>query len=389
MWDNATGSPLKGDPKIKFVDTRNKGVWVFNETVIYDTNSDGFFNSGDKIIAQVNGTLRGTPPALGTLLTTDSRIRFGDLYNSNAWSPGDPVAYENDTNNVFDPGEVAIVGIGGNFWGNYNGLDNGSHGFAGDGIGDTLIPTPCPYGGRPCLVSGPPEVDWYPLVTSWKPSNLNITIMAKPLGGYPPLQISFTASTRGGAKPYAYRWNFGDGSVSPQQNTTHTYSAMGAYVTTLTVTDALSSSASNYISITVLAPVGNLALKVLDQGMKAIQGANVTLLATPAGQPIISALTNNLGSTTFVGLVGGSYLVQASSPGYLTATKNVTVVPGQTTNDQLVLLKVVSPNIFPWVLVYAGTAAAVATLLSFLLVMKRRKKPSLLPDTKSQTNGGS
>jgi PKD repeat protein len=212
-------------------------------------------------------------------------------------------------------------------------------------------------------------------MTPWRPSSLNITISARPIGGYPPLQISFTSSTNGGIAPYTYSWNFGDGSVSTQQNTTHTYPAKGNYLATVTVTDASSATGSNQIPITVLAPIGNLALRVVDELMKPILGANVSLLVTPAGQLRLSMLTNNLGNTTFAGIAAGSYLVQASSQGYQTATKNVTILPGQTTSTQLVLTKVVTPNSFPWALLGAGVAAAVGAVALFL-VLKRRKRRS-------------
>jgi parallel beta-helix repeat protein len=371
-WDNSTGLPLKTDPKIMFIDTNGNGLWDYNETVVYDTDNDGgTYDLMDTVITSI----KGSPPTVGATLKTDAKIKFADANNDNVWERGEPVVYDSNANNVFDPGEPAIAAVGGNYWRDYKGLDNGSHGFFGDGIGDTLIPTPCPNGGRPCSVSGPAGVDWYPLMTPWRPSSLNITISARPIGGYPPLQISFTSSTNGGIAPYTYSWNFGDGSISTQQNTTHTYPAKGNYLATVTVTDASSATGSNQIPITVLAPIGNLALRVVDESMKPILGANVSLLVTPAGQLRLSMLTNNLGNTTFAGIAAGSYLVQASSQGYQTATKNVTILPGQTTSTQLVLTKVVTPNSFPWALLGAGVAAAVGAVALFL-VLKRRKRRS-------------
>jgi parallel beta-helix repeat protein len=371
-WDNSTGLPLKTDPKIMFVDTNGNSRWDYNETVVYDTNNDGgTYDPLDTVITSI----KGSPAPLSATLKTDPKIKFADANNDNVWERGEPVVYDSDTNNIFDPGEPAIAAVGGNYWRDYRGLDNGSHGFTGDGIGDTLIPTPCPNGGRPCSVSGPAGVDWYPLMTPWRPSNLNITISAKPLGGYPPLQISFTSSTNGGIAPYTYSWNFGDGSVSTQQNTTHTYSAKGNYIATLTVTDASTATGSNVIPITVLSPIGNLALQVLDEAMKPISGANVSLIITPPGQQRLSMLTNNHGNTTFAGIAVGSYLAQASSLGYQTATKNVTIAPGQTTSTQLVLTKVAAPNSFPWALLGVGVAAAFGAVAVFL-VLKRRKRRS-------------
>jgi len=370
-WDNTTGLPLRTDPKIMFVDTNGNSLWDYNETVVYDTDNNGAYDLADTVIASLNGI----PPIIGATLNTDPSIKFTDANNDNVWERGEPVVYDSNSNNVFDPGEAAIAAVGGNYWGDYRGLDNGDHGFTGDGIGDTLIPTPCPNGGRPCSVSGPAGVDWYPLMTPSRPSGLNITISAKPLGGYPPLQITFTSSTKDGIAPYSYRWNFGDGLLSPQQNTTHTYSTKGDYIATLTVTDASSATGSNEIPITILKPVGNLAIQVLDEATKPILGANVSLLVTPPGQQKLSMLTNNLGSTTFAGMAAGSYLVQASSQGYQSTTKNVTVAPGQTTSEKLVLTKVAAPNNFPWALVGAVVAAAIGSTALLLVLVKKRTRP--------------
>jgi hypothetical protein len=49
---------------------------------------------------------------------------------------------------------------------------------------------------------------------------------------------AFSALVNGGAKPYAYTWNFGDGVRGRGQTVTHAYLKAGTYLTTLTVTDA-------------------------------------------------------------------------------------------------------------------------------------------------------
>jgi len=50
--------------------------------------------------------------------------------------------------------------------------------------------------------------------------------------------VGFEGSARGGQEPYAYSWDFGDGSTGSGQSTTHTYTAPGTYVVQLTVSDS-------------------------------------------------------------------------------------------------------------------------------------------------------
>jgi PKD repeat protein len=54
--------------------------------------------------------------------------------------------------------------------------------------------------------------------------------------------VSFTPNIITGTAPFTYLWDFGDGNTSTQAFPTHTYSAQGAYLITLTVTDALGKS---------------------------------------------------------------------------------------------------------------------------------------------------
>src|SRR6267143_4578365 len=373
FWDNATGlTSLKSDPKIMFVESNGNLVWDSNETVVYDRDTNGMFDPGDVVIASINGMI----PSAGTVLQKDTRIKFVDLNNDNTWERGEPVVLDADNNNVFDAGEPAIAGVGGNFWDTYAGLDNGNNGFAGDGIGDTMIPTPCPNGGLPCTssTSGPKGVDWYPLMVPWKPSIVNVTATARPLGGFEPLQVSFAGSASGGLAPYTFSWNFGDGTAAKQQNTTHTYSFPGQYIATLTVNDTSGAMGSKEVSISVLSPTGNLTLIVLDENMLPLQASNVSLLTTPLGQVGLSALTNKTGIAAFSRLVPGIYLVQASSSGFRASEKNVTVVRGLATTAQLVLARVPPPNSFLVALVVGGGVGAIAGIVLIFLFFRRKKK---------------
>jgi glucose/arabinose dehydrogenase/PKD repeat protein len=63
---------------------------------------------------------------------------------------------------------------------------------------------------------------------------------ADPSAGPAPLEVQFTGelSDRGADEPPTYEWDFGDGETSDEVNPTHTYTEVGTYEATLTVTDA-------------------------------------------------------------------------------------------------------------------------------------------------------
>jgi PKD repeat protein len=65
--------------------------------------------------------------------------------------------------------------------------------------------------------------------------------------------VSFTGSATGGAPPYVFAWNFGDGSHTTGQDVTHAYSAPGTYTAKVWANDSLSGSGSKTVTITVVA----------------------------------------------------------------------------------------------------------------------------------------
>jgi parallel beta-helix repeat protein len=376
-WDNATGSALKTDPKIRFVDKNANSVWDFNETVVYDTDNNGIFDVGDIRIASAGGTV----PLPGTVLASDPKIKFIDRNNYGArWVPGEAVVYDSNGNGIFDPGEPAIAGVGGNFWSDYKGKDNGARGFALDGIGDTLLPTPCPSGGSPCSSTGsPPGFDWYPLMTL-SSNPLNVTATAKPRTGYVPLQVSFNATVAGGTAPYLYSWDFGDGTPSSQQqNPTHTFQSKGNYIAAVTVTDASVISQSSAVPVTVLAQAGALILKVVDQSLNPLAGANITSTLQPQGQTRISAISNAQGRVAWPFLAPGSYTMQASKTGYVNGTTTVSVALNQTTNGTIMLVPPAQPSNNLPLIAGVGVAIAALALVVTYLFLRRRKQAKRAP----------
>ncbi|NOZ81367.1 MAG: PKD domain-containing protein, partial [DPANN group archaeon] len=74
-------------------------------------------------------------------------------------------------------------------------------------------------------------------------------VNATPREGYAPLEVDFTCYAKYGNEPYAYSWDFGDGSMSDSPNPTHTYQEPGSYHAVCTVTDVDGDHASNGLYI--------------------------------------------------------------------------------------------------------------------------------------------
>ncbi len=81
---------------------------------------------------------------------------------------------------------------------------------------------------------------------------LDVIAEADPDEGEPPLKVQFTASVEeedGG--PFTFKWDFGDGQSSTEQNPVHTYEKVGEYTATLTVTDTKNNKGTDEIDIFV------------------------------------------------------------------------------------------------------------------------------------------
>jgi PKD repeat protein len=80
---------------------------------------------------------------------------------------------------------------------------------------------------------------------------------ATPSTGAAPLNVQFTDLS--GNNPFAWAWNFGDGSISGAQNPSHTYTTAGNYTVTLTTQNSVGTSTkSKVVSVISLSkPVSN------------------------------------------------------------------------------------------------------------------------------------
>ncbi len=66
-----------------------------------------------------------------------------------------------------------------------------------------------------------------------------------PYNGIVNTSVAFTGAVYGGQPGFSWFWDFGDGATSTQQNPTHTFTSVGEYTITLTVTDSLGTIATD------------------------------------------------------------------------------------------------------------------------------------------------
>jgi outer membrane protein assembly factor BamB len=72
-----------------------------------------------------------------------------------------------------------------------------------------------------------------------------------PYSGNAEMGIPFMSTIFGGALPYTYIWEFGDGNTSGEEHPTHAYARPGEYVATFTVIDGERNSSSDTANVSV------------------------------------------------------------------------------------------------------------------------------------------
>ncbi len=367
--DSVIPLALKTDPKLKFVDSDNNNVWDPGETVVYDTNNNGVYDTGplaEPIIA-------GRAPTNGTLLKTDSKVKFVDANNNNVWDTGETVVYDSDSNGAYDPGEPAIASMG-DFRVRIFGAENSAE------LDYIFDPDPGLYyqnqtgtvhlifrgfdPGHWFKFTRNLRADWiaagFPLDTPLRAVQFeglaiqpplrsetfwidNTTLLAGPvLPGYEPPKVSFnfqpsaplvaSAVTFNASASYepdsggfiaSYRWDFGDG--SPLARTTgpviqHIFNQPGAFRATLTVTDDLGMSNAMSLGVTVKIPppcpgCPAVRLSIAPDPENVLVGTTVTFNGTsssdPGGLPLQYSWNLGDGSTVTGSIVTHAY----SSPG--------------------------------------------------------------------------
>lgn len=134
------------------------------------------------------------------------------------------------------------------------------------------------------------------------------------------LTVQFTGSAAGGTPTYSYAWKFGDGTTSPLQNPTHTYTAVGAFTAQLNVTD----SAAHYALISV--PIhtsleSSYAVWFNETGLSAGTSWTVNVSGSPkstTGASLAFSLHN--GSHAYLVTVSNSSFRPLAANGHLSVT---------------------------------------------------------------------
>ena len=75
-----------------------------------------------------------------------------------------------------------------------------------------------------------------------------------PYYGFKDSPVQFTGSVYGGDPGFSWFWDFGDGTTSPLQNPTHTYTTVGEYPVSLTVIDNLGQIATDDTQVFIEVP---------------------------------------------------------------------------------------------------------------------------------------
>jgi len=95
-----------------------------------------------------------------------------------------------------------------------------------------------------------------------------MTVDAKgPYSGLMGEMIQFTGNVTGGAPPYSWHWDFGNGDASDIQNPLYGYPEAGTYTVTLNVTDAAHNTVSDTAVATIINPAApNLTIDFIGGG---------------------------------------------------------------------------------------------------------------------------
>jgi PKD repeat protein len=173
-------------------------------------------------------------------------------------------------------------------------------------------------------------------------SSLAVDLSGGPLEAVTGTSVLFNATTTGGAGPFTFAWNFGDGtSLAGPANESHTYRGSGNYTVTVSVSDQLSEVDAASIQVEVVSPLAvsattNVSSVALGHSVlftAAIAGASgaytVDWSGLPAGCPGIH-LARFACTPTASGTYGVSVWVNETAGPSARANTTLTVTPPTT-----------------------------------------------------------
>lgn len=129
--------------------------------------------------------------------------------------------------------------------------DEPTHTYGDSWVEYFLTPSNTPYT-EPSQTNGETEqVETVvkPVIEEIENDEIVASIVAAPVGGYAPLEVSFASYSENGE----VTWDFGDGNDSKETNPTHIFEQYGKYTVTLTITDDNGNIYEDYRIIEVLA----------------------------------------------------------------------------------------------------------------------------------------
>jgi hypothetical protein len=103
------------------------------------------------------------------------------------------------------------------------------------------------------------------------------------------------------------------------------------------VSVASASTAEVTLTLKLASTKGDLKVTVKDKDGKPIVGTSVSSTTQPSGQQALSGTTGSDGTVAFTGVALGSYNMQASKSGYVTASAQGTVAAGSTSTISITL----------------------------------------------------
>lgn len=186
---------------------------------------------------------------------------------------------------------------------------------------------------------------------------LGVTIHVSPATyGDVPFTAAFSSSVTGGTGSYTYKWDFGYGATSNDQNPTQTYTNPGTYSVTLTVTDSAGNTQTASQTITIY------------PAMSVTISANPTQGNNPLDVSFSSSVTGGSGSYTYSWNFGDGATDTSANPahtynsvGSYTVRLSVTDAANAQVLSNQITITVTAPPILPPAIqtaVKIGVAAA-------------------------------